>query len=75
MMYLINVTTQLHLMNKFLMTDNDSFLGFKSVQAILSGQNWEMSAIFPRVSMCDFQVGGDFTLDRELSVSSRDSAK
>ncbi|KAL3070526.1 hypothetical protein niasHT_032316 [Heterodera trifolii] len=54
--YLSNVFAQLLLMNSFLETDRYQLYGFGAVVDLLNGTNWEQSGIFPRVSLCDFQV-------------------
>uniref|UniRef100_A0A1I7SDL3 Innexin n=1 Tax=Bursaphelenchus xylophilus TaxID=6326 RepID=A0A1I7SDL3_BURXY len=54
--YLFNVVVQLFLMNKFLETDKYQFYGFGAILDLLRGKTWETSGVFPRISLCDFQV-------------------
>lgn len=37
-------------------TDGKDSFGLESVKHVLKGNSWEISGIFPRVSMCDFKV-------------------
>ncbi|VDP06673.1 unnamed protein product [Soboliphyme baturini] len=55
-LYMINVSGQLILMNRFLETDRYSLYGFGALADVLNGTTWEKSGIFPRVTLCDFQV-------------------
>ncbi|CAJ0581992.1 unnamed protein product, partial [Mesorhabditis spiculigera] len=54
--YLANVCFQLFLMNSFLETDRYRWYGFEALVDLLAGRNWEQSGMFPRVSLCDFDV-------------------
>ncbi|CDW55502.1 Innexin [Trichuris trichiura] len=55
-LYLANVCLQLMLMNRFLGTYKYRWYGFGAISDMLSGATWEKSGIFPRVTLCDFQV-------------------
>uniref|UniRef100_A0A1I7YPY7 Innexin n=1 Tax=Steinernema glaseri TaxID=37863 RepID=A0A1I7YPY7_9BILA len=54
--YLLNVALQLFVLNKFLETDKYSWYGFGALLDLLQGKTWETSGIFPRVTLCDFDV-------------------
>ncbi|KAF8384808.1 inx-10 [Pristionchus pacificus] len=54
--YFINVVLQLLLMNKFLETDRYSWYGFGAIVDLIAGSSWKTSGVFPRVSLCDFDV-------------------
>ncbi|CAI4223535.1 unnamed protein product [Auanema sp. JU1783] len=54
--YLANVCLQLLLMNKFLETDKYYMYGLGAVWDLVNGTTWQQSGVFPRVSLCDFDV-------------------
>ncbi|TKR60918.1 hypothetical protein L596_028099 [Steinernema carpocapsae] len=54
--YLANVAVQLLVLNKFLETDKYSWYGFGALLDLVHGKTWETSGIFPRVTLCDFDV-------------------
>ncbi|KAI1714657.1 innexin domain-containing protein [Ditylenchus destructor] len=54
--YLCNVMFQLIILNNFLQTDRYSLYGFGALVDLLNGATWEQSGMFPRVSLCDFEV-------------------
>uniref|UniRef100_A0A0N5C763 Innexin n=1 Tax=Strongyloides papillosus TaxID=174720 RepID=A0A0N5C763_STREA len=55
-LYLFNVTLQLFLMNSFLETDRYKYYGLEAVLDLIKGKTWDQTGMFPRVSLCDFDV-------------------
>ncbi|CEF60913.1 Innexin family-containing protein [Strongyloides ratti] len=55
-LYLANVTLQLFLMNSFLETDRYKYYGLEAVLDLIKGKTWDQTGMFPRVSLCDFDV-------------------
>ena len=54
-LYVGNVVGQFFLLNSFLGM-NSGWWGYNVLSDLLAGREWEESAIFPRVTMCDFKV-------------------
>jgi len=44
------------MMNRFLGTTKHAFYGFGAILDLINGTSWEQSGMFPRVSLCDFEV-------------------
>lgn len=42
---------------RFLETDRYNWYGLGAALDLLNGTTWEQSGMFPRVSLCDFDVG------------------
>uniref|UniRef100_A0A914DV40 Innexin n=1 Tax=Acrobeloides nanus TaxID=290746 RepID=A0A914DV40_9BILA len=59
-LYLVNIFGQFILMNNFLnnhkIGSNYSLWGFSVIKDLWYGQEWQESNVFPRVTLCDFQV-------------------
>lgn len=55
LMYTLNVIGQIFLLNSFLGTEN-IFYGFRILNDLMNGRQWEESGNFPRVTLCDFEV-------------------
>ncbi|MCP9264662.1 Innexin [Dirofilaria immitis] len=56
LLYLFNACVQLLIMNRFLETDRYNWYGFGAALDLLNGTTWEQSGMFPRISLCDFDV-------------------
>ncbi|VDK69072.1 unnamed protein product [Litomosoides sigmodontis] len=56
LLYLVNACVQLLIMNRFLETDRYNWYGLGAALDLLNGTTWEQSGMFPRVSLCDFDV-------------------
>uniref|UniRef100_A0A0N5BUM4 Innexin n=1 Tax=Strongyloides papillosus TaxID=174720 RepID=A0A0N5BUM4_STREA len=54
-LYLLNIILQFMFLNNFL-GPRYKMWGFEDVGNLLSGREWQNSPIFPRVTLCDFQV-------------------
>ncbi|KAL3114496.1 hypothetical protein niasHT_011625 [Heterodera trifolii] len=73
LLYLGNVASQFYLLNSFIGGDYQ-FWGLEVLKSLLNGQNWQDSAIFPRISLCDIQIRrlGDtprYTLQCHLRIN------
>uniref|UniRef100_A0A0N4ZJ42 Innexin n=1 Tax=Parastrongyloides trichosuri TaxID=131310 RepID=A0A0N4ZJ42_PARTI len=55
-LYLVNISLQLFLMNSFLETDRYKYYGLEAVIDLMKGKTWDQTGMFPRVSLCDFDV-------------------
>ena len=54
-MYLVNVVSQLFILNAFLGTDYHIY-GYEVVKKLLEKEDFSFSARFPRVTLCDFEI-------------------
>uniref|UniRef100_A0A1I7SGE5 Innexin n=1 Tax=Bursaphelenchus xylophilus TaxID=6326 RepID=A0A1I7SGE5_BURXY len=54
-LFLLTSLYQLVLVGRFLGFSN-TLWGFDSINQLRNGQTWEKTGIFPRVTMCDFQI-------------------
>ncbi|KAH7729331.1 innexin family protein [Aphelenchoides avenae] len=55
--FFLNVVLQWKLLNRYLVPSMTHSFGFYALKSIITGnQSWENSGIFPRVTMCDFEV-------------------
>lgn len=55
LLYTINIVGQVLLLNTFL-GNKDTWYGFKVMEDLMRGHEWEESGNFPRVTLCDFEV-------------------
>lgn len=55
LLYLSNAIGQLFILNKFLGT-NYNIYGFDVISHLIRGIDWDDSPIFPRVTLCDFEI-------------------
>jgi hypothetical protein len=55
LLFIVNVVGQFLILNKFL-GPNYRWWGFDILRDLITGQEWETSGHFPRVTMCDFEV-------------------
>jgi hypothetical protein len=53
--YLLNILLQFTILNNFLETSH-TFWGVHTFVQLWQGSDWEETAIFPRVTLCDFRV-------------------
>uniref|UniRef100_A0A183BIG6 Innexin n=1 Tax=Globodera pallida TaxID=36090 RepID=A0A183BIG6_GLOPA len=72
-LYLINVATQFGVLNAFIGRDYRLW-GFEVVKALINGENWQDSPIFPRLTLCDVPIRrlGDtprYTLQCHLRIN------
>lgn len=56
LLYLLNVVFQLLFMNSFMETSKYYLYGAGALFDFVNGTSWEQSGMFPRVSLCDFEV-------------------
>jgi hypothetical protein len=54
-LYTLNVVGQIFLLNSFLGTKNILY-GIHILKDLITGNEWEETGAFPRVTMCDFEV-------------------
>ncbi|CEF71318.1 Innexin family-containing protein [Strongyloides ratti] len=55
LLYLINICIQFYILNGFL-GSNYTLWGFDAMKDLIYGLEWKDSAVFPRVTLCDFKV-------------------
>lgn len=55
LLYVCNCLAQVYLLNAFLGPDYHMY-GIRVIEDIVGGKNWEASHLFPRVTMCDFDI-------------------
>uniref|UniRef100_A0AC34G6W9 Innexin n=1 Tax=Panagrolaimus sp. ES5 TaxID=591445 RepID=A0AC34G6W9_9BILA len=49
--------------------DSNSFLGFATIRALSHGEDWRKTGIFPRLTVCRFQIREQGVLDQTNMVS------
>lgn len=56
--FLVNVLCQTHLLNRYLIPNAANNFGYQAWRDLWYGnRTWQDSGLFPRVTMCDFEVG------------------
>uniref|UniRef100_A0AC34RM35 Innexin n=1 Tax=Panagrolaimus sp. JU765 TaxID=591449 RepID=A0AC34RM35_9BILA len=55
LLYVLNIFLQFVILNNFLGTPH-SFWGLDTMLQLIQGQDWTDTHVFPRVTLCDFQV-------------------
>uniref|UniRef100_A0A5S6QY30 Innexin n=1 Tax=Trichuris muris TaxID=70415 RepID=A0A5S6QY30_TRIMR len=55
-LYFLNVFGQFFLLNRFLASESTAFLGAGVIMNLLQGIEWQNSGVFPRVTLCDFDI-------------------
>ncbi|CEF66888.1 Innexin family-containing protein [Strongyloides ratti] len=55
LLYVLNIICQFILLNNFL-GDYYTMWGLKAIKYKLDGKEWQTSSVFPRVTLCDFDV-------------------
>ena len=58
--FLANVLLQTEILNRYLVPEAQHGFGLKAWQDLWNGnRSWEVSGLFPRVTLCDFTVGNN----------------